>query len=72
MSSLCIVYFFICLVQNLQWVILIFLGEGGGGGKKLPCFSVALLSLVQMIDFTVGYSSTNSTVQNILKGYALS
>ena len=70
MSSLCIFYFFICLVQNLQWVILIFLGEGGG--KKLPCFSVALLSLVQMIDFTVGYSSTNSTVQNILKGYALS
>ena len=44
----------------------------GGGGEKLPCFSVALLSLVQVIDFTVGYSSTNSTVQNILKGYALS
>ena len=43
-----------------------------GGREKLPCFSVALLSLVQMIDFTVGYSSTNSTVQNILKGYALS
>ena len=46
--------------------------RGRGGGEKLPCFSVALLSLVQMIDFTVGYSSTNSTVQNILKGYALS
>lgn len=43
-----------------------------GGGGEIAMVSVALLSLVHMIDFTVGCSSTDSTVQNILKGYALS